>query len=60
MGQTKAKEEVSEMDTGGVVWLPGSGYDENGACQWTYGYNYYACGEAADPNGGVDVYCCPY
>lgn len=48
------------MDTGGVVWLPGSGFDENGACQWTYGYNYYACGEAPDPNGGIDVYCCPY
>lgn len=47
------------MDPGGVVWLPGSGFDENGACQWTYGYNYYACGDTAD-NGGVLVYCCGY
>jgi len=48
------------MDPGEVVWLPGSGYDDNAVCQEMFGYNYYACGEAPDPNGGTDVYCCPY
>ena len=47
------------MDPGTVVWLPGSGWDENMACQVTYGYDYYACGDT-DYNGGILVYCCPY
>jgi len=47
------------MDPGTVVWLPGSGMDENGACQQAYGGDYYACGDAPW-NGGVLVACCPY
>ena len=46
------------MDPGAVVWLPGSGYDENEACAAAYG-NYYACGD--EPYmGGILVHCCPY
>lgn len=47
------------MDPGTVVWLPGAGFDENGACAETYGGNYYACGD--EPYmGGILVFCCPY
>jgi hypothetical protein len=47
------------MDPGRVVWLPGSGFDENDACRETYGGNYYACGD--EPyQGGILVFCCPY
>lgn len=46
------------MDSGTVVWLPGSGFDENQACADAYGA-YYACGEEPD-NPGILVYCCPY
>jgi hypothetical protein len=49
------------MDTGGVVWLPGSGafsqFEENSACQYVYGADYYACGDSPD-NGGTLVQCC--
>ena len=49
------------MDTGQVVWLPGTGFsggDLDAACQQTYG-NYYACGSAYQ-DGGILVACCPY
>jgi hypothetical protein len=48
------------MDPGQVVWLPGSGFnefEEDSACQYTYGDGYYACGDEPD-NGGTLVYCC--
>ena len=47
------------MDPGSVVWLPGTGYDEDQACAEAYGYNYHACGD--EPYlGGTLVFCCPY
>jgi hypothetical protein len=46
------------MDPGRVVWLPGSGFDDDAACQAAFGGEWYACGEYPDPNGGVDVWCC--
>ena len=46
------------MDTGTVVWLPGSGFTEadyDAACS-PYGY---VCG-TEQYGDGVLVYCCPY
>ena len=46
------------MDPGQVVWLPGSGFDDNSICEEYFGY-YYGCGE--EPYmGGVFIYCCPF
>jgi hypothetical protein len=47
------------MDSGRVVWLPGSGFDENDACVQAFGGGYYACGDQPY-QGGILVYCCPY
>jgi len=48
------------MDPGRVVWLPGGGFDENLACQVTFGYDSYDCGSSDAPGGGIYVYCCSY
>jgi hypothetical protein len=50
------------MDTGGVVWLPGSGQDLNElnqACANAFGGGYVACNEMLY-GGGTLVQCCPY
>jgi hypothetical protein len=56
MGQNRGGD-LHFMDPGRVVWLPGSGMDENGACADAFGGGWYACGDAPW-NGGVLVMCC--
>ena len=50
------------MDPGQVVWLPGSGLNEefaDAACRAAYGGDYYSCGTGGtDQYGNVEVYCC--
>jgi hypothetical protein len=51
---------IFSMDPGQVVWLPGSGYDqqyENWACEMTYGGSYYAC-DSEDFGYTTEVACC--
>ena len=48
------------MDSGGVVWLPGSGYDqqyENWVCEMNYGGFYFECGSEPYMDGTL-ITCC--